>query len=399
MRSISAVLAIVLVLALGPTKGFGAFAATCSSSADCQQQIDNLNAQNSQVQQTVNTLQAQASSYQDAINILGEQINQIQQQIVTSQNQEDQLNAQIIQAQADLDQQKKTLGEDIKAMYLEGKISTLEMLASSNNISDFVNKQTYRNSVQNKVKDTVDKIAALKLQLQQQQAQVEQLLKTQQVQRDQLASDENQQQQLLSYNEGQQSAYNQQIQTNKSALSQLYAKQAAIIAASFGGSGIHYGGTGGYPYDGAVCLNASGDCGPYANSPYNWGINGYPYDEAGWQYRNCTSYVFWRLAQTTGITLTWNYFPTVLHNGGGIGSSLPDFRNLGYRVDHDPTGGAVLAVNTAGSFGHIMYVEDSSGGVLVSQYNAGSNYGRYSTGLLDPSQYGSGGSVWFVHIR
>jgi hypothetical protein len=42
-------------------------------------------------------------------------------------------------------------------MYLEGKTSTLEMLASSKDLSDFVDKQQSRNAVQSKVKDTMAK--------------------------------------------------------------------------------------------------------------------------------------------------------------------------------------------------------------------------------------------------
>lgn len=379
---------LVLVITSSGIGIFRASAVSCSSSADCQRQIDSLNAQNSQAQQSVDALQAQASSYQDAVDRLSSQINIIQQQIVASQNQETALRAQIAEAQAQLEQEKKTLGEDIKAIYLEGNVSTLEILASSNNISDYVDKQTYRTSVQNKIKASVDKVTALKQQLQEQISQVEQLLKTQQDQRQKLAADENQQSQLLSYNQNQQSQYNQQIQANKSALADLYKKQAAIIAASFGG-GFHYGGTGGYPWADAQPL------GPI----YSWGYSGGgEYDPAGWAYRNCTSYAFWRLAQTTGITLTWNYFPATYNSGGRIKYSVlgGDFQNLGYRVDHDPTGEAVLAVNTSpyGYFGHIMYVESVVGGqAIVSQYN-GAGDGRFSTGTLSVSD-----DIWFVHVR
>ena len=263
-------------------------------------------------------------------------------------------------------------------------------MASSSNLSDFVNKEVGRSAVQNKVKSSVDEINTLKLQLQQQENQVAQLLKTQQAQRDQLASDENQQSQLLAYNEDQQAQFDQQIKANKTALSQLYAKQNAIIAASFGGGGYQYGGTGGYPWSDAQPLGGI----------YDWGYSSGEFDPAGWVYRNCTSYAFWRLAQTTGASLTWNFFPSVYNSGGEIkysapiGDSAGDFRNLGYTVNHDPNGTAVLAVNTAGAFGHIMYVEAVvNGNAFVSQYNA-EGRGLYSTGTLSSSD-----NIWFVHIR
>lgn len=384
---------LLLVAALIPAVPPLVDAVTCSSSADCQQQISNLNAQNAQAQSSLNTLAAQAGSYQDAINRLQAQIDSLQGQISANQAQQAALQQQITDAQNKITEQKKFLGEDLKAMYVDGQLSTIEELATSKNLSDYVDKEEYRTSVQNKIDVLIKQIAALQAQLQQQKAQVDVLIKSETDQQNQLASAKAEQDQMLSYNQSQQDSFNQQIQSNKSALSQLYAKQAAIIAASFGG-GIHYGGTGNYPYANAVCLNSSGDCSAYSSSPYNWGVNGRPYDEAGWQFRNCTSYAFWRLAQVSGITLTAGSFPTVYRSGGRIGQSLPDFRNLGYAVDHNPEGSIVLAVNTAGNFGHIMYVEAVvNGQAVVSQYNAAGD-GRYSTGTLAAS-----GSIWFIHIR
>lgn len=382
----------VLLVSSIASHGFGVLAATCSSSTDCQQQIDNLNTQNSQAQSTLSGLQAQAGSFQDAINRLQAQINVLQQQISTNQAQQAALQAQIDANQAELVRDKALLGNDIKTMYVDGQPTALEMLASSGSLSDFVDKEQYRTDVQNKIQDTLKKIAELQRKLGDQKAAIDVLINSLQTQHSQLASAQAQQDQLLSYNQSQQAAYNSQIQANKQALSQLYAKQAAIIAASFGG--IHYGGTGGYPWPDAPCLNASGNCGPYSESPYNWGVNGQPYDLAGWQYRNCTSYAFWRLAQVTGITLTAALFPNVYNSGGKIKYSPADFRNQGYRVDSDPNGDAVLAVNTQGVFGHIMYVEAVvNGQAQVSQYNAAGD-GRYSTAPITNTS-----GIVFIHIR
>jgi len=374
----------------------GVFAASCTTTSDCAQQISNLNAQNAQAQSTLSGLQAQASSYQDAINRLQAQINGYQQQINTNQQEQNDLQAQIAANQVRLADEKATLASVIKAMYVDGQPTTLEMLASSGDLSSFLDKEQYRTDVQQKIQQTLTAINATQKTLGNQEAAVAQLLQSLQAQQAQLASAQNQQTSLLSYNQSQQDSYNQQIQSNKSALSQLYAQQAAIIAASFGGGGgIHYGGTGNYPYADAVCLNSSGDCGAGSESPYNWGYPpNQPYDLAGWQYRNCTSYAFWRLAQVTGITLTAASFPSVYNHGGEIKYSPSDFRNMGYTVDSNPVGSAVLAVATNGTFGHIMYVEGVvNGQAVVSQYNAQEN-GLYSTATITNTS-----GIVFVHIR
>ncbi|HVU59837.1 MAG TPA: CHAP domain-containing protein [Candidatus Saccharimonadales bacterium] len=400
--AVPCMVAVAVLLVSGTlTRGFGVFAASCTSTADCQQQIDALNSANNQVQNSLNQLEAQAGSYQAAIAALQAQINSLQAQINTNQAQQAQLQTQIDDAQTKLDYERKVLGEDLKAMYVSGQMSTVEMLATSQNLSSFVDAATYSSAVQNKIQETMQQIAQLQNQLKGQKAQVDQLLASLSQQQNTMNAAQNEQNRLLSLNESQQNELNGQLAANRTALSQLYAQQARIIAASFGG-GFHYGGTGGYPYSNAVCLNAGGDCGPYSVSPYNWGINGYPYDGAGWAYRNCTSYAFWRLAQTSGITLYAQNFTAELnsYNGGikysvlGWNGSQGDFQRMGYRVDKDPSGSAVLAVQTLGTYGHIMYVEGVvNGDAVVSQYNAAGD-GLYSTGTLTNTN-----GIYFVHIR
>jgi peptidoglycan DL-endopeptidase CwlO len=121
-------------------------------------QINQLQQQNAANQSASDQLAAQASSYQDAINKLDQQISSLQQSIIDNQIKSDELQKQIVQAQADLDHEKVVLGENIKTMYLEGQVSTLEILASSKDISEFVNKQEYHNSVQSSVDRTAARI-------------------------------------------------------------------------------------------------------------------------------------------------------------------------------------------------------------------------------------------------
>jgi peptidoglycan hydrolase CwlO-like protein/surface antigen len=406
LRSTPVLFMLSFLLVVGSlSHGFGVFAASCSSSTDCQQQIDSLNAQNAQAQSSISSLETKAGSYQAAIAALQTQIATLQSQIASNQAQQAQLQQEIAANQAQLVQQKAVLADDLKTTYLSGQLTPVEMLATSSNLSEYIDKQQTYVLVQDKIQDTLTTIDTLQKSLSTQNAQVTQLLASLNTQQSQVVAAQNQQTSLLAYNQSQQDSFNQQITSNKSALSQLYAQQAAIIAASFGG-GFHYGGTGGYPYANAVCLNSDGDCGPDGGSPYGPYAWGYPpsngYDGAGWAYRNCTSYAFWRLAQTTGVTLNANLFNAVYASGGRIkysvlsyGSLQGDFYRLGYTIDKNPNGSAVLAVNTDGDFGHIMYVEgvDANGQAIVSQYNAGEN-GLYSTGTLTNLD-----GIYFIHIR
>ena len=64
-------------------------------------------------------------------------------------------------------------------MYLEGDISTVEMLATSKDLSDYLDKQQYREVTSNSMKATLDKVTALKAELQTKNDEVQRIIKEQ----------------------------------------------------------------------------------------------------------------------------------------------------------------------------------------------------------------------------
>jgi len=324
-------------------------------------QINALNQQNGQNQAALGSLQAQAATLADQIAALQAQISQLQAQIRDNQARQADLAAKIIAAQAELDQEKKTLGDDIKAMYLGSQTSTLEMLASSQNLSSFFDKAQYRDIVQAKVRTALDKVTALKAQLTTDKATVDKLLTDQTAMNGQLGAQQAQVNQLLSLNEGQQADYNATIAANNSKIGSLRVQQAIENAKGFLGS-WKTGGSGGYPWAGAPWPNEISD---------PWGM----------YMRQCVSYTAWKVANSGRFMPFW----------GGVGNANQwpgDARAAGIAVDGNPKVGDV-AISMAGSFGHAMYVEgvNGDGTITVSQYNAGwdglySVGKRYSAGLL-----------------
>jgi peptidoglycan hydrolase CwlO-like protein len=195
-----------------------------------QDQITSLQAQTNADQAVVNDLQAQAATYQDAISKLQTQIDALQTSIDANIRLQDDLKRQIAEAQAEIERQRAILASDVKAMYVDGTPSSLEVLASSRDLSDYVDKQEYRTRVQNKLQDTLKKIAELEKKLQIQKAKVEQLLAEQRTQQSQLDADRAKQQELLSYNQGQQAEYTSRIQSSMAELQRVQAAQRAALA-------------------------------------------------------------------------------------------------------------------------------------------------------------------------
>jgi peptidoglycan DL-endopeptidase CwlO len=325
-----------------------------------QDQINALSQQNSDTSGLVGSLQAQAASYQDAINQLQQQISSLQSSISANLAQQAQLQQEIIDDQNQITQEKAVLADDVKTMYVDGTPSTLEVLATSRNLSDFVDKQEYRTSVQNKLQDTLHKIAQLQAQLQAQKTQIDQLLGQEQFQQTQLNSARTQQASLLAYNQSQQANYNAQIAANSSKIAQLRAQQAAENAKL--GSGLFATGNcgGGYPTQ--------------ATSPWGgyWGCN-YAQDNTvdnwGMYNRECVSYTAFKVHQAYGYNAD---------DWGNANQWPGNARASGLSVGSTPAPGTV-AIWNVGAFGHAMWVEavNPDNSIIVSQFNYSYN-GTYS---------------------
>lgn len=317
-------------------------------------QINALRSQNTASLGILNGLENQASSYQGQIDQLQAQINAVQAQLYANQAQQASLQQQITEMQAQIDLKKQQLGATIKSMYIDGQTSTIEQLASSKNLSDYIDKEEYHTAVQNQLDGKIKEIARLQGQLQSKKQEVDQLVASEKAQNEQLGKAQYQQNQLLAYNQGQQSAYNAQISANSSQISDLRRQQLAANSRFIGGAGSGPACGGGYPAKWCEI--------PQDSVIDNWGMYN----------RECVSYTAFKVAASGRYMPYW----------GGRGNANQwddDARADGIPVDGNPRTGDV-AISNAGAFGHAMYVEsvNGDGTINVSQYNAALD-GRFST--------------------
>lgn len=334
-----------------------------------QKQIDQYNGQASK-------LQNQANDLQQKLQALGIQKAQIQAQIDKSQLRYSQLKGKIAQTEKDITTNKDVLGDTLASLYVDGTISPLEMLASSNNIGDYVDKQEYQSSIRDELSLTIKKIEDLKTQLEKQKKDVERVLADQKNSRKALAAKEAEKQAILAKTQGKQSAYEQLSASSKAKQGKIReAQQAAIAAriASTGGSTIiSSGAAGAYPWNNSNCRMLG-----YFSTG---GADGNGGDGKGYGCRQCVSYAAWRMARET------NYYPI---NWGNATNLPANARAAGYKTGQG--GGAAkkdsLAVMHSYSAGipegHVGWVEDVVDGgasVIISQYNYnyGAGYGMYS---------------------
>jgi len=344
-------------------------------------QINELTQDNSENRQEQAVLEVEAANLSDKIARLQSEINGLEQQITENQAKNNAVQAKIVEAEAELAKQKDLLGQNIKQMYLEGDISTLEMLASSKNLSEFVDKQQYRSVIRNKIKETLDKVTALKLELKNQKETLDKLIADQQSMQSKLDVQRAEQAHLLGLNQGQQAAVEQEIASNNSKISELRRQQAAENARLFGttpGTGANCGG--GYPGSAPGPWGTWGCNYPIDNTIDNWGMYN----------RECVSYTAFKVAASGRYMPYW----------GGRGNAKQwddNARSAGIPVDANPRVGDV-GISNSGYYGHSFYVEQvsSDGSIYISDYNQQFD-GRYREYWVSADTVRSRGLV-FIHF-
>lgn len=371
MRKATLVLVVLLIAIITPIQ--------ISQSVSADPYDDKINALQQDInkyQAEANRLNGQALTLQSTVAQLASQKAAIQAQVDLNQAKYDKLVIDIANTEKKIKDNQDVLGDTIADLYVDAKISPLEMLASSNNISDYLDKQEYRNSVRDQLTSTIAEIKTLKEQLGVQKADVEKILAQQKSDRDSLAEKEAEQQSILNQTQNDESAFQALISSRSAEIAEARATQAAL--AQRGTS------TGGFKVFSSGLLPAyvtDSQYGSWNNSNCQMvsylstgGVDNNGGDGRDYGCRQCASYVAWKIDQVKGYWPSWG-------NASSFGSK---------GVASPPRAGTVAVLYDGGP-GHVAWVESdpyiSTSGSLqgqsviqVSQYNFnyGQGYGMYS---------------------
>lgn len=347
-----------------------------------EQKIQQLNQQNAQAAQANQGLEAEEDNLQAAIASLQAKIAELENQINANQAKSEELKNKVAELEAEIARQRSILKSNIKEMYLADRMSTVEMIATSKDLSEYVDKQQYREEVSSKIKETMDRINALKAEMEAEKVRIEKLLADQQAMQGDLAAQRAETGRLLALNQDQQVAYDNQLRGNKARIADLRRQQAAENAKHFVApvrkvSRPAAAATGG----GGSATAVNGANYPWPNVPFpNTMV-----DPWGMYKRQCVSYTAWKVAASGRHMPYWG--------GRGNANRWDDnARAAGIPVDTKPRVGDV-AVSNSGTYGHVMYVEavHGDGTISISQYNAGWD-GDYSEGRRTAA------GLYFIHF-
>jgi len=339
-------------------------------------------------------LSGEARTLQSALATLAVGKAQIQAQLDMSQAKYDKLVSDIADTKLKIKNNQDALGETIAHLYVDDKISPLEMIASSKNVSEYLDKQEYRNSVRDELTSTIAEIKALKAELDVQKIEVERILADQKTQRDALVAKENEQQALLDKTKGEEAAYQNLTSQKNSEIQKIQAEQATYFLSIRPSSGNVSAGDpnkGGYP-----TYLAQSD---YYNAVVDpWGMFS----------RQCVSYTAWKVQQAYGNMPYWGGIGNawqwafsgwqnsrgerVFYNSGNWHTANTVSRSV--PAGSEPKVGSVAVLNaTPGNpYGHVAWVEAVMGNeIRISQYNyynaGGQGWGHYSEMTVNKSYF------------
>jgi surface antigen len=321
-----------------------------------QQEVDKL-------QSKAGELNAKADTLKAAVDALNAEKNIIQAQINLSQAKFDKLTSDITKNEKKLAENKQVLGEVIASLYVDDTISPIEMLASSSNVGDYIDKQEYRTAASEKLNVTIKEIKDLKTKLEKDKKAVERVLADQNSQKEALVAKETEKQTLLNKTKGEEAAFRELSSEKQAEIQELRKQQAAEIAARASAS-AGYAVLEGDP-------NRGGYPAMWANAPMNSYV-----DNWGMYTRQCVSYAAFKVDQAYGNMPYW----------GGVGNANQwddNARGMGIPTGSTPKVGAVGVMNS-GTYGHVGWVEsvNGNGTITISHYNAGWT-GDYSEWVVD----------------
>ena len=323
-----------------------------------------------------------ANAYQIKVSETAAEIASKEAEIAVTQADIDVLEKKIEKNEAKIEEEREALAELLVNMHFSSDAEPIKILAGATSISDLAEKAAREEVAREQINTQASKIKAIKKELEESKAKVEESLAQQKQAREQLVAKRQEREELVAKYQNDADAYEA---VAKEAREQKQAAERAWQEAhqsSFSGL-AYYSGANTYPWQ----EECPGRWDAYLTYIDGHAVGGYVCE--------CVSYAGWKVHEYYGLYLAW-----------GNAYSWDDYaRASGYRVDNTPTAGSVGQMDGY-PYGHVFWVEsvNGDGSINVTEYNnayatylysGNSHYGDFGARTIPAGEVGAYNYIHF----
>lgn len=292
-------------------------------------------------------LAAEAEQIEVRLARLDAQLASVNAEIRKNKQQFERLSMELEVREAEVADRSDDVEAVLRQAYFDSQMSVVEMLASRNSLSHYMDYYAVRDRIQSELQDDLGVLKDAKAEIEAQREAIAAVLRDGRSMRDTLQQKREEQAELLERTRGQQRAYAQLVKERNATIAALRAQQLSANQSYFAAGEIIKGdpNRGGYP--------DKLDNAPQDSLVDPWGMYN----------RECVSYTAWKVHQTTGHMPYWG--------GHGNANQWP----ASARAVDIPTGTTpkkhAVAIAFIGPYGHAMFVEEvlGNGNIRISEYN------------------------------
>lgn len=334
------------VLSLGFVVGNGVFATPdpCQNSEACRE----AKKKEQEAKDNATAATSTANAYQVKVSELTSEIADTENEIVSTETKIKSLKKQIIKTEEELIEKQDALAGLLVNMHFEAGAEPIRILAGATSISDLAEKSAREETAKNQISAVATEVKNTKEQLEEDKAEVENLLAHQQESRKNLIAKKSEQQALVEKYQNDAEAYNEIAKAEQEKQREAIKKEMESNPTLYNGRVSTYTGANTYPWQ-ADCPDRQDAYGTIVNGNY---IGGYVCE--------CVSYTGWKAYEAYGLVLAW----------GNAYNWDDRARSAGYVVNNVPAAGTIGQLDN-GPYGHVFWVEsvNSDGSIDVSEYN------------------------------
>lgn len=182
-----------------------------SQSERVQDQINAIDRQIQASRDELERLEGVAVDLQQAISVIRTEEAELQLEIRRSGLQKEKLDLDIAATEEQISANQRAFGDTVADIYVEDNMTEIELLASSNSVGDYLDKQEYRASLRDQLQVIISQVRDSQELLVEQLDEVEETLAQLESQRAQLVAKRQEQTRLLQETQGQEARFRQLI--------------------------------------------------------------------------------------------------------------------------------------------------------------------------------------------